>query len=159
MLSVWVCGCLVVCTKDVHPALLPPPYAHLHLPRPYAPPLLPPTMHPSSLPPMHPSIYLDHMHPPPPQPTCTPPSQPICTFSSPSAPSSPAYMYPSFPWTACYENIDAEMLIGTLRWCSQVWCSWVLVLPGVVLLGAGAPRFGARGCWCSWVLVLPGVAL
>ena len=43
------------------------------------------------------------------------------------------------------------MLVGT-----------VLVLPGVVFLGAGAPRCGVLGCWCSqvwcsWVLVLPGV--
>ena len=38
------------------------------------------------------------------------------------------------------------------------------MLPGVVLLGAGAPRCGALGCWCSqvlcsWVLVLTGVVL
>ena len=25
-----------------------------------------------------------------------------------------------------------------------------MVLPGVVLLGAGALRCGACGCWCSW---------
>ena len=36
-----------------------------------------------------------------------------------------------------------------------------MVLPGVVLLGAGALRCGACGCWCSWeisdsrVILLP----